>query len=182
MEEIWKDIKGYEGAYKISNTGKIMSIARTISTAFHNRKHVTNNRILKQTITRHGYAIVSLNKNCRKTRYCVHRLVAEAFIPNPNNLPQVNHKDECKLNNHFSNLEWCTAQYNVNYSGTIQKAINACKRKVLQFEKTGKFVKEFESATNASRETKTCQSAITLACQGKYKTAGGYIWKYYEEN
>ena len=171
--EVWKAIEGTDGMYEVSNTGKIRSL---------NYKNSGKTKELKPAPDPKGYMKTMLLLNGRYKTVKVHRLVAIAFVPNPENKPQVNHKDECKLNNHFSNLEWCTAQYNVNYSGTIQKAINACKRKVLQFEKTGKFIKEFESATNASKETKTCQSAITLACQGKYKTAGGYIWKYYEEN
>ena len=182
MEELWKDIKGYEGCYKISNTGKVLSLKRILHTSYHNRLHVTNERILKSHITRNGYELVSLNKDNKKDRYLVHRLVAEAFIPNPKSLPQVNHKDENKLNNHIENLEWCTAKYNGEYSRTLQKAYAAIKRKVTQYTKTNVFIKTFESATYASRQTGIKQSSITLACQGKYKTAGGYVWKYYEDD
>lgn len=182
MEELWKDIKGYEGCYKISNTGKVLSVKRILHTAYHNRLHITNERILQPYITKNGYEIVSLNKDNKKDRYLVHRLVAEAFIPNPESLPQVNHKDENKVNNHFENLEWCTAKYNGEYSGTLRKAHSVIKRSVAQYTKTNEFIKVFESANYASRQTGIKQSSITYACQGKYKTAGGYIWKYYEEN
>lgn len=180
-KEIWKDIKGYEGCYKISNTGKVLSTERTIVTKFNNRKHVTRNRLLKPFVNKRGYFIVSLNKNNMKTKYSIHRLVAEAFIPNPSNLPQVNHKDECKSNNCVENLEWCTAKYNVEYSKTLLCAQAARQRSVMQFTKNNQPINVFPSSAEASRMTGVCQSNITLACQGKYKTAGGYIWKYYEE-
>lgn len=182
MEEIWKDIKGYEGCYKISNTGKVLSIARTTVTAFHNRKHVTNNRLLKSYTTKCGYSVVALSKGNQKIRYSVHRLVAEAFIPNPKNLPQVNHKDECKSNNCVENLEWCTAKYNGEYSNTLLRARASRQRKVAQFTKNNELIQIFSSSAQANKITGIYQSSITLACQGKYKTAGGYIWKYYEGN
>lgn len=180
--EVWKDIKGYEGVYKVSNHGRVLSLERKIPTSYFNRINHVPEKILKHSVTRHGYHMVTLYHNDIANRQLVHRLVANAFLENADNLPFINHLDENKSNNCVGNLEWCTAQYNVNYSGTIQKAVNSRKRSVSQFEKTGKLIKNYESATVASKETGIFSSSITLACKGKYKTAGGYIWKYYEEN
>ena len=101
MQEIWKDIKGYEGLYQVSNLGNVYSIK--------------NNKLLKLHISHKGYVVVCLYKNNKQHTQQIHRLIAQAFIPNPNNLPCVNHKDENPGNNDFRNLEWCTYKYNNNY-------------------------------------------------------------------
>ena len=116
-KEIWKDIKGYKGFYMISSYGRIKSLKR-----IDNNNHFIRERILKQG-DNNGYKHVSLSKNGKTKIFKVHRLVAEAFIPNPNNLPQVNHKDENHSNNCVSNLEYCDALYNDNY-GTRNKRIS----------------------------------------------------------
>lgn len=109
MEE-WKNVIGYEGLYEVSNKGNVRNVRR--------------NTLLRLTKTNYGYIQVSLYKNGIRTGLKVHRLVAEAFIPNPDNLPQVNHKDEDKTNNNVTNLEWCTAKYNNNYGNRLEKSIN----------------------------------------------------------
>ena len=115
MEEIWKDIVGYENTYEVSNLGRVRSKARTI--VYGNGKIVhRKSRIKKPTIDRNSYPRVGLQVNGRLTMKMVHRLVAEAFIPNPKNLPIVNHKDEDKMNPTAGNLEWCDNSYNVSYS------------------------------------------------------------------
>ena len=113
MDEIWKDKKNYEGHYQVSNFGRVKSIK------------FGKEKILKQSI-RHGYYCVVLSKNGILKNYFVHRLVAEAFIDNPDNLPQVNHKDECKTNNIVSNLEWCDRKYNINYGTRTEKCSKKC--------------------------------------------------------
>ena len=113
MIEEWRDIKGYEGIYQVSNLGNVCSLDRVIK--HYPKDYFQEGKVLSPALSRNGYPMVILvNHNKRKTRN-VHRLVAEAFIPNPNNLPQVNHKDENKTNNCVDNLEWCTQKYNLNY-------------------------------------------------------------------
>lgn len=106
MNEVWKDIEGYEGKYQVSNLGRVRGLDRKNSMG-----KTVKGRILKPRKTHAGYLRAHL---CRDDRY-IHRLVAEAFIPNPNNLPQINHKDEDKANNSVDNLEWCTCEYNLSY-------------------------------------------------------------------
>ena len=109
MEE-WKNVIGYEGLYEVSNKGNVRNVRR--------------NTLLKLSKNYYGYIQVWLYKNGIRTGFKVHRLVAQAFIPNPDNLPQINHKDEDKLNNCVENLEWCSNEYNVNYGHRTENAIN----------------------------------------------------------
>lgn len=115
MEEIWKDVVGYEGLYLISNLGRVKSVARQCKTKDGKLRHVSE-RIRKQHVTNNGYYYVQLHNNGKRKKIKVYRMVAQAFIPNPNNYPQVNHKDEDKSNNTLSNLEWCTQYYNNHYN------------------------------------------------------------------
>lgn len=143
---------------------------------------VKTGKLLAQSKEKNGYLSVSLCKDGHEKRKKVHRLVAEAFIPNPHNLPFVNHKDENKANNAADNLEWCTAKYN-NFYGSSQptvRAVNARKRAVQQLTREGEIVATFESATEAQRKTGIWQANISKCCKGEkwYITAGGYVWKY----
>ena len=113
IEEIWRPIEGYEGLYEVSNLGRVRSLDR-----FFYRLH--KGKVLSPTKDRYGYLTVTLNYNGKSKTIKIHRLVAQAFLPNPDNLPQVNHKDEVKSNNCVDNLEWCSAKYNVNF-GTRQE-------------------------------------------------------------
>ena len=108
MEEIWKDIAGYEGLYQISNKGRVKSLNRLVKDTTRDRVQKIKGRILKYCDNGKGYKMVYLNKNRERKNYYVHRLVAETFIPNPKQLPEVNHKDLNKANNKISNLEWIT--------------------------------------------------------------------------
>ena len=167
MTEIWHDIEGYEGLYQISNKGRVKSL------------YNGSERILKPRDNGRGYLRVNLRKENTSKYIRVHRLVARAFIPNPDNLPEINHRDENKKNNCVENLEWCDRVYNVNY-GTRNERIS---RKILQYSKSGEFIREWQSAAEVERELNISHSNIIQCCRGnpKHTTAGGFIWKYKEE-
>lgn len=158
--EIWKSIDGFEGLYEISNLGRVKSIG-TYNTC--------KKGIMTPMIDPDGYPHVRLyNKGIIKD-ISIHRLVALAFIPNPNNYKYVNHKDEDTANNVVSNLEWCTNSYNLIYSKG---------KKVAQYSKNGDFIKEFNCVTDASRECNIPTTNISKCCKGKRHSAGKYVWKY----
>ena len=123
MKEIWKDIPNFEGYYKISNLGRIKSVTRKAKVKILNNDYRTiKGQLISPAKTRDGYLKVSLSKNHKRYYFKVHRLAAQAFIPNTNNYPCINHKDENKENNRVDNLEWCTVKYNCNY-GTRNERI-----------------------------------------------------------
>ena len=126
-KEIWKDIQGYEGLYQISNLGRIKSLERMIITSNNITKKISE-KILKPCLRKNGYYSIVLQKNNKSKYYTIHRLVAKEFIPNPNNLPQVNHKDGNKLNNNINNLEWCTNSDNTQhgYDNKLYKYKSRC--------------------------------------------------------
>lgn len=130
MIEIWKSIKGYEGLYEVSNHGKVRSIDKVVEYAWRGqtKKAAKKGKVLTP-VKRDEYLGVSLSKEGKRKSFLIHRLVAEAFVENPFNLPQVNHKDENKFNNNVSNLEWCTAEYNDNYGSRNQKIRENFERK-----------------------------------------------------
>lgn len=128
--EIWKDIDGYENKYEISTFGRV--------------KSVKNNLIMKPMIARNGYLIACLWKNNKQSKVCIHRLVAQAFIPNPNNYPEINHIDENKENNNVENLEWCTHVYNLNY-GNVKKKIGKANKNKITTDETRQKLREDSS-------------------------------------
>lgn len=124
MQEIWKDIPGFENIYQVSNIGNVKTLDKYVNSSIKNNNKVKRKtKILKQ-YNKNGYLQVSLSKENKRYYFGVHRLVAMAFLPNTNNLPQVNHKDENKLNNKVDNLEWCSAKYNCNYGTRNSKIYN----------------------------------------------------------
>ena len=125
MQEIWKDIPNFEGLYQISNYGRVKTLEKYVSSGIKNNNQVRRKSKLLKQYNKQGYLQVSLSKNHRRYYFNVQRLVAIAFIPNPNNLPQVNHIDENPLNNNVENLEWCTAKYNCNYGSRNSKIYNS---------------------------------------------------------
>ena len=198
MEEIWKDIKEYEGLYQVSNLGNIKSLRR--------------NKLIKYSKDNKGYLRTSLAKNGINRTVKVHRIVAQAFINNDENKPQVNHKNGNKTDNNVENLEWVSNQENQNHSWNtglrkkgkehwsygkippqLAKVIgcgknnpnynnrgvkNPLSKKVQQLDKENKIIKLWYGIAEASRELKICSNTISLCCKGKRKTAGGYKWQY----
>lgn len=130
-----------------------------------------------------GYISVYLWNNGYHKRKYVHRLVAEAYLNNSDNRPCVNHKDENKSNNNVSNLEWCTYQYNNSYGNSTptKKAIEARKIPVVQMSLDGDIIAEYESASEAMRQTNNHQANISACCRNKIKSCGGYKWQYKQQ-
>ena len=139
-------------------------------------RKLDNRLVLLQNNSTKGYKQITLSKNNKRSTKKVHRLVAQAFIPNPDNLPDVNHKDENKHNNNVNNLEWCTKEYNFYYGTAIQRR----GKKVIQCDLTGKQLKEWESTKEVERQLNIDHAHISKCCKGKQKTAGGFKWIYAE--
>ena len=163
--EIWKDIPGYSGLYQISNKGCVISYC-----GFHN----VTQRILRPQITQNGYYQVSLKIHGKVQRFKIHRLVAMAFIPNPRNLPQINHRNEIKTDNRVENLEWCTPQYNVCYGTGLER--RAKKRgKRVECVETGIV---YYSCGNAAQMMNLDFSHISKCCRGLLPQHKGFHFKY----
>lgn len=167
MQEIWRNIPGYDGLYSVSNFGRVMSQERTDRIG-RNKKR----KILIPCKSQNGYLKVSLYKNGKVKYKSIHRLVAEAFLENEQNLPCINHIDENKENNVVSNLEWCDYYYNNNYgTGHLRSAVTkGCKTILLNIE--GSVELEFYSMAEASRKTGTPISSIKLSMDSKRPVAG----------
>lgn len=174
--EVWKDIVGYEGLYKVSNLGRVKSLDRIV-THKNGRKRLFKGKLI--TPFKNEYFMVVLSKNGKKSSSNIHRLVAQAFIPNPNNLPEVNHIDENKSNNKVSNLEWCTSKYNINYGTRNERTAEAHNKPVVMYDKKGNKLKEFKSTMNASNylNKQYAYNHINECCRGERKSAYGYVWK-----
>lgn len=192
MQEVWKPVKGYEGLYEVSNTGKVRSLDRTGEVSRNGITYICpyKGAELKPVNRSHGYLGVMLyGKGGHKKRgfktFSIHRLVAEAFIPNPNNLPEVNHIDEDKTNNRVENLEWISHINNTHYGTAIKRRIEKTKngsrsRSIQQYTKDGKFIAEYPSLAEVERQTGYAKANICRCAQGskQYTHAYGYVWKY----
>lgn len=179
--EIWKDIKGYEGLYQVSNFGRIKSLSRTMNNRFGGEAQLKER--IRKLYKYQGYFRVALCKNCIQKSYNVHRLVAQAFIPNPDNLPIINHKDENPSNNHVENLEWCTHQYN-NCYGTVRERLSKAQlncpsksKTVYQYDLHYNLIKVWPSAAEC-RRSGFSQGHICACCRGERKTHKGFHWSY----
>lgn len=197
--EIWKDIEGFEGKYQISNLGNVRSLC------FRNQKLVKN---LTQKTNNQGYKLVQLCERKRNMPFLVHRLVAMAFVDNPNNYPIVNHKDENPLNNQANNLEWCTYSYNTTYSMNIhpeRRTINAnnlekysprnkkgvphkYNNRIAVVDENNKVLSIYENAATAAKVLKLQTCNVLEVCKankkrqiGKKRRTGGYIFEFIEE-
>lgn len=167
--ENWKAIAGYESRYEVSTGGKVRCL---------NFNHTGKPRILKLRKRRDGYLLVDLCKDGNRKSTYVHRLVAEAFIPNPQNLDTVNHRDEDKTNNNVSNLEWMTLLDNNRYGTHDKRVAEARSKQVKQLDKRGNLLATYPSMREAERRTGIAASHIAKCCLGRRKSAGGYVWKY----
>ncbi len=179
MAEIWKDVVGYEGLYQVSDRGRIKSICSYVR--LQNGELMKKKPHILKLQDRCGYKLVNLFKGGRSHTLNIHRLVAEAFLPNPHRYSVVNHKDENKSNNSLSNLEWCTHAYNLSY-GTAQRRRAVSQGKVvIQLDKNGAFIKRHLTLMDACRDTGINFQNISQCCNNKRKTAGGYCWKFEEQ-
>lgn len=190
MNEIWKDIEGYNGLYQISNLGRVKSLGR------RGKGCSLEDIILKPMINKDGYCLVNLKDTNHVAKwYSVHRIVAKHFIPNPDNLPVINHKDESKDNNCVENLEWCTTQYNNSYGTVVERQSNNKKgqenywlnKPILQYSLEGEFIAEFDSTTQAAKFLapvlgkdmekikKAINNQLRIYPNGK---SCGYKWRY----
>ena len=181
MKEVWIDIAGYEGLYQVSNLGRIQSLPRVNLCV--NRKYVRKGKVLKGMSDKDGYLYVLLSKEGVQRKFLIHRLVAKHFIPNPQNFPQVNHRNEVVDDNRLENLEWCDCVYNIRYGTGLKRRAKLQTNKhgakaVLQFTLDGEFVREFPSTMEIVRVYGFRQSHINECCLGKAKSSYGYVWKY----
>lgn len=174
----WKWINGYEGYYQVSDSGLVRSVDRVVH-AKDGVDYKLRGHIMKQSIRKgnreDGYFVVNLRKNGKGTVFQVHRLVAEAFIPNPENLPTVNHKDGEKTNNHVSNLEW--ASYGENNVHALKHGLRRPRgNRVLQYSVDGEFLNEYISGAQAARDLGISYGMISHCLNGRARTAGGFVW------
>ena len=183
MEEIWKDIDGYEGLYQVSNFGNVKRL---------DYRFTKEDYILTPKINKKGYLWVALFRDSKYKCFLIHRLVGNAFIPNSDGLPFINHKDEDRTNNRVENLEWCTPSYNVRYSlerhpqrhknrprkigGKVSPYKH--KSKVIQLSKDGEQIKIWNMISEITNETNWRGSSIVEVCEGNRKSAYGYIWRF----
>lgn len=165
MEE-WKDIDGYEGMYQVSNLGNIRN---------------SKGRILTIRHTYDDYCYVRLSRNGKRKYPKVSRLVAIAFLPNPSNLPQVNHKDENKDNNCANNLEWCDCKYNCNYGTRNERRAKAQSKAVIGIKEDSGLIVEFDSMSEACRQMGMSVGNLSTCCKNNNKTLKGFNWRYLYE-
>lgn len=172
MNEIWSDIKEYPN-YMVSNLGSVKSLSNNKT-----RKE----KILKQCKNNKGYLLVGLCKNANEKKYQVHRLVAQTFIPNPDNKSCIDHINGDKSDNRVCNLKWVTHEENSDNPISKNKHIKFfkenCLKPIIQFSKDNQFIRKWDSALDVQRELGIHNSYICKCCKGKQKSAGNYIWKY----
>lgn len=181
IDEVWKPIKYYEGLYEISSLGRIRSLDHLRQTG--RSAYIQKGKEIKLGLNgKTGYLIVSLSKNGTSTTYRVHKLVAETFLPNPNNYKCVNHINEVKTDNRIDNLEWCSHKYNSNYGNRNKKIADKLSIKIDQYSLDDEYIKTWNSSVEIEKTLGIKQSNICLCCKGKRDSVGNYKWKYHELN
>lgn len=168
MNEKWKDIKGFEGLYKVSNCGRIKSF----------KKNKKDGVLIKPREKNNGYLQIGLYKEGKKYHFTIHRLVAMAFLENSKDYKSVNHKDENKKNNRVDNLEWCSVKYNNCYGDRIEKVKKKLYKKINQYDLNLNLINEYESIIEASKKTKISKGNICQCCKSKYNSTHGFIFRY----
>lgn len=190
--EVWKDIVGYEGLYMISNHGRVKSLPRLVNSRLRNNKQVLRREVILNTNETKWYKQVALFRgDGSRATFSIHRLVAKAFIPNPNDHKIINHIDSDPSNNHYSNLEWCTQSHNIKHAyntgrktkspgfGDAKYGLdNPASRQVAQYLLDGTFVKQWDCVTYIQKELGFNRPNICKCCRGKINTAYGYKWEY----
>lgn len=169
-DEIWRDIPNYEGLYQVSSFGRIKSL-------HYNKTNKEQILSLRIGHTRNNYIDVMLCKDGQHTRFKVHRLVAIVFIPNPNNYPHINHKDENPMNNHVDNLEWCTPSYNLNYGNWALHQRLVRGHKIAKMDLEGNIIDTYDSIREAARKNNVADANIHAVLRGKQHKCGGFKWK-----
>ena len=186
MEEVWKDIEGYEGIYQVSNLGRVRSVDRVVhrTDPRHGKpiSFVLKGTIMKPQLNKKtGYLSVHLKVIEPFKTGLIHRLVGKAFIPNPDNLPEINHKNRFRDDNRAVNLEWCTKDYNVNYDGAKQRGAEKRFIKVEQLDLKGNHIQTYNSITEAAKAVNGSTNKISFCCLGKRQKHKGYRWQYAKE-
>ena len=185
MNEIWKDIEGYDGAYQVSNMGRVKSVARltTRPCQYGVREYRIPEKVLRQRMGTSGYLCVNLHHDGKQVTEMIHRLVALHFCKGYADGMTVNHIDEVKTNNRADNLEWCDRQYNINYGTGKWRREKFNARPVEQLTTDGKVIARYDNASQAARAVGCDPSTINAVCRGKPRcnTAKGYRWRYAED-
>lgn len=178
MEEIWKDIKGYEGLYKVSNYGRIWSVKRV------NRGRIFGDKTISISVDKRGRRYVILSNKGEKTSFVVSRLVAFAFVenPKPEIYKEVNHLDENTLNDRYDNLEWCEHKYNCNYGTRMERIKSKQSIPILQYTLNGDFIAEHKSMHEAAKSINANAGHICDCCLGNRKWAYGFFWRYKDDS
>lgn len=183
-EEIWKDIKGYEGSYQVSNLGRVKGLRREV---FKRGICTLPESIMKQRLS-FGYCRICLTQNGMRGYYFVHRLVADAFIPNPENKPEIDHINTVKNDNRIENLQWATKSENAQNPISVKRKYasrpignkNPNSKIIKQYSIEGQLIKVYHGLREMARETGYSRFFVNQCCKGKYQKAYGYIWKYAE--
>lgn len=177
---MWRQIEGYEGYYEVSDEGSVRSVDRFITDSNGNTRFLRGSIMkLSEATSRdntNGYLVVNLHKNHKSSVIPVHVLVANAFIPNEQNKPTVNHKDGNKHNNRVSNLEW--SSYSENNTHAIETGLRKPRgTKVEQYTTSGEYVATYKSVTEAARKTGFSRGGISHCVNGRSSTSSGFVWK-----
>lgn len=183
MKEIWKTIDEYP-EYEVSTYGNIRSVDRNIVDAWGRKYHLIGKPIkleTQKTNDNYKQIMVHISSNRKSYRLIVARLVAKAFIPNPNNYPQVNHKDEDSTNNHVENLEWCTGKYNINYGDYLQRRSKSKNRAIDVFDINYNFIETLPSGKAVSEKYEVSRGSVSNVCHGKRHSVKNYIFQFHQQ-